>query len=446
MKKFLILLIPVFLSFVVFSCSSSDIELDEDVEVGAEIDGVDDEEEGEDLSIESEDGLASESDSEFSDSLTDTDESNESDIFSDEDESDNLSADTSEENSSEEASDSFESTPESTEEEAGDDGLASSGEEEEGTASADLDYEDSASEDDSKDYEAEKPVKKWVSVKKITNTPFVKAGVLVNAVYLARPGETVKSISEKIYGQDKSEELYSINTTLRRRGVKTGDKVYYNSPNRLTDESQLLTYYEDLGMAPQIYTANQGDNIRVVSANLLGDEQSWKEIWATNSDVESKGQLAEGVQLRYWPAEEVASVTVSEENSVSPPVEEGFNPDAEPDPSVPEEVAGTGEPAISPAKEKSVDLASPEPPASMGMGNLEPPPPPPSPSKLTGSKASIAGKTAMGGRNMSSKDPNQTMILGVGALFLLASVALFVVIRKKRRRQSLDFNTHTQIE
>ncbi|RME15822.1 MAG: LysM peptidoglycan-binding domain-containing protein, partial [Bdellovibrio sp.] len=145
----------------------------------------------------------------------------------------------------------------------------------------------------------EAPKRHWIPVKKIKTTPFKRAGVLVNTVYIARPGDTLASVSQKIYGADKTDELLKINPHLRR-GLKVGDKVYYNSPRRPTDDSRILTYYEDLGLQPEIYVSKAGDNIRTVAKELLGHKDSWKEIWATNLEVESKGVLPEGIQLKYW--------------------------------------------------------------------------------------------------------------------------------------------------
>ena len=152
---------------------------------------------------------------------------------------------------------------------------------------------------------ATEPTRSWVPVKKIADTPYEKNGVLVNAVYIVRPGDDLAAISQKIYGADRTQDLVAVNTWASNRAVKVGDKIYYNSPNRPQDSGQLLTYYEDLGLAPEIYISRPGDNIRKVSMNLLGHERSWMEIWATNPDVESKGEIVEGLQLRYWPGADV---------------------------------------------------------------------------------------------------------------------------------------------
>ena len=143
--------------------------------------------------------------------------------------------------------------------------------------------------------------KTWVPVKKIQTTSFRKGGVLANSVYLARPQDTLGSVAEKIYGESsKKKLLLTLNPHFQGKTLKVGDKVYYNSPMRPTDSSRVLTYYEELGLSPQSYISKSGDNIRVLSKEFLGDSGSWKEVWAYNLQIESKGELPAGSTLRYW--------------------------------------------------------------------------------------------------------------------------------------------------
>ena len=201
--------------------------------------------------------------------------------------------------------------------------------------------------------------RKLISVKKIKTSPYRRSGFLVNAVYLARPGDTIESISQKIYGQDRSGDLYSINPHFRSRPLKTGDKVYYPSPQRPDDSSQLLVYYEDIGLPASYHSLERGQNIRTAARNLLGSPDSWKEIWATNPEIQSKGAAEQTVQLKYWdgsgtppppqPPQEVAQMpeetlpeeppqqmpepeTVAAPIESPPPMEENFG-DPLPEPS-----------------------------------------------------------------------------------------------------------------
>ncbi len=139
-------------------------------------------------------------------------------------------------------------------------------------------------------------------LKKIALTaPYQGAGGWVNTVYVARPGEKLKDISQTIYGSDKSKELKKIseNSFLKYRGPKAGEKIYYVSPNRPDDSAKTLFYYEDMGMVPETYVAKNGDNLKKVSKEILGYDKAWVEMWTSNP-VESKGKLSEGDTLRYW--------------------------------------------------------------------------------------------------------------------------------------------------
>lgn len=152
--------------------------------------------------------------------------------------------------------------------------------------------------------EPEKP--SVIPLNKIIKTAYQKSDYLVNAVYIARENETLQSISQKIYNSDKTPELYVINPHLQSRTVKVGDKIYYNSPLRPNDNTRLLFYYEDVNAPSSLYMLSPGDNIRNVSSKLLGHPNSWKEIWATNPELESKGEISKSLNIVYWPKEAVA--------------------------------------------------------------------------------------------------------------------------------------------
>ncbi|MCB0356572.1 MAG: hypothetical protein KDD40_06170 [Bdellovibrionales bacterium] len=299
----------------------------------------------------------------------------------------------------------------------------------------------------------DEPVKSWVPVKKIANSPFMKSGVLVNAVYLARPGDTVESVSQKIYGNSsKAEELFTVNPTLRNRGVKTGDKIYYNSPQRPNDDSRMLVFYEDVGLQAETYVSQAGDNIRTVSKSILGDDNSWKEVWATNMDVESKSVLPEGTTLRYWAS---TSLPVANNNMATEPMDMAANdipPPPEPSNDIPppppmDDMNESDIPPPPPTDMAANDIPPPpSPPPGGTMGSIEPPPPPPPPPMP---KAQVKNAGAKKGGAFGS-DPDVTMALGAAAIVLLAAAALIIMIRKRKQRQALaDFantQTHTQIE
>jgi len=303
--------------------------------------------------------------------------------------------------------------------------------------------------------EAPKPA---MSLKKIASQPYKQGKTLVNAVYIVRDGDTAESISQKVFAsKDHVKELCKINAYNCQRGLKVGDKMYYNSPQRPNDDTVVKTFYEDAGVQPQIYSAKQGDNIRKVGKDLLGHDRSWMEIWATN-EVESKGDLDEGTQLKYWPSSEVAAPALAATDAApadagAPPAPTDAAPPMDQAANAPPPDAGQPMDAAPPAEDLAMN--NPPPAHDPAMGNpdqlppapdanaaasIEPPPPPPPPPP-----PSDSGQQA--GSDMAAADPNQqNFMLGVGAVLLLAAAALFISIRKKRARRQIDFNTTTQTQ
>ena len=304
----------------------------------------------------------------------------------------------------------------------------------------------------------------WVPVKKVVEVPFYKRGILINGVYLARPGDDLASISTKIYGtKDRSDELLKVNSTLVR-GLKTGDKVYYNSPQRPNDSNRLMLYYEDMNAVPQIYISKEGDNIRSISKSLLGDKGSWKEIWATNFHVDSKDQIPAGTELRYWLETDMTQVVSSDPVEMIP--EAQFEEEILPPP--PPVAANTlpPPPPFPEAGDVAESTSMPEEPAV--TESLNPPPipetskmqrqtanndtlvlPPPVPEAPSGFKkpspqasslATVPSKGEIASTTESSDD--KIVWIGGGALLLFGMILTFSIIRKRRAaNQNLDFNT-----
>ena len=143
---------------------------------------------------------------------------------------------------------------------------------------------------------------KNIPLNKIRSAPYKKAGYLVNAVYIARQGDSLETVSQKIYNsQEAVESLRQINSHIGSRALKVGDKIYYNSPLRPDDSAQLLFYWRDINAPGSVYALSPGDNIRTVASQLLGHPKSWKEIWATNPELESKAEVAKTLNIVYWP-------------------------------------------------------------------------------------------------------------------------------------------------
>lgn len=285
-------------------------------------------------------------------------------------------------------------------------------------------------------------------LKKIPTAAYQQGKTWVNAVYIARQNDDPKTISQKIYGsEDHVKQLCRVNSYNCSRPTKVGDKFYYNSPKRPDDHDTLKTFYEDAGVQSETYVAKDGDNIRKVGKQLLGSDRSWMELWATNQDVESKGALPAGTQLKYWPSTDVAApaqASATNEGSGGDDLA-GMNGDGvqAPPPQAPGQQAAMPPPPPPPPPgdqqqpdmngSAAANVAPPPPPA-------EPPPPPPPPPPPMENKHQAAPAA-----DSSMDDPNQTMALGVGAILLLAAVFLVISIRKKRKNK-IDYNTATQTQ
>lgn len=310
----------------------------------------------------------------------------------------------------------------------------------------------------------ETPKKTIAPLQKITAAPYMVDSKWVNAVYIARPGDSLKSISKKIYGEDRSKELKKINTAFKSRSVKPGDKVYYSSVLRPDDSSKISLYYEENGIPSQSYVAQKGDNIRKVSKKLLGYDNAWKEVWATNS-VESKWTMQEGEVLRYWPANDVVPVPslAQAEPAPAPIVPPAPQPDFSappppapdmamaPPPPPPDMGNSFPPPDMAPPPPPDMAMTPPPPPPDQmndpmaaGVMNELPPPPPdiaPEPVAAAPKKqgANIHEETEVS----EGMDVQSMGLLGAIGLFAIALVMIIVKRKRKQKEQeALMSETH----
>jgi hypothetical protein len=319
---------------------------------------------------------------------------------------------------------------------------------------------------------ASSPMKKISAV-----TPYqAKSGGWVNTVYIARPGEKLADISMKIFGADKTKDLKGIaeNSYLKSRSVKAGDKIYYVSPNRPDDSSRTILYYEDMGMIPETYVAKKGESLRKVSKQLLGYDNAWKEMWASNG-VESKTTLKDGETLRYWkPGAETMVATPP----MSPPVAGGAAVTTEPPvatattappattemppppPADTTAAAGTaGQPSLPPPPtdanatlppppaDAAAATAAPPPPPADETAGASVPPPPPAVEEAPPADAGDAGaaKVATGKKKLDQEAEaeegeglNSDTLMSMGALGVLLGLLAFVIIRKRKQKSQMN--------
>lgn len=305
------------------------------------------------------------------------------------------------------------------------------------------------------------------TLKKVAlTTPYQHGEGWVNTVYVARPGEKLKQISQTIYGSDRSKDLKAIaeNSYLKSRSVKAGDKIYYVSPNRKDDSTKMLVYYEDVGMVPETYVAKQGDRLKKVSKELLGYNNAWVEMWTSNS-VESKDRLSEGETLRYWksastinssvpttniaqnsqpaanfvdhtqmptpPAPDMNSQPMPDQqmaqNTMPPPPDmNSLPPPPPPDAPIPPDMNAAAGTMDSPPPPPPTDMAPPPPPAphDMAAGHDEG-------KKFNPGAGEEEAASLMGGLD-------QDTLMSLGALAVLVVALAFVLISRNKKKRAAE--------
>lgn len=259
--------------------------------------------------------------------------------------------------------------------------------------------------------DAPKPV---ASLKKVKDKPFKVGKTLANTVYIARDGDTWPSVSKKLDRPEK--ELKKISSIQRK--LKVGDKVYYNSAKRPDDAERMVTYYEDNGFPEQIYTAKQGEDLKQVAKNLLGNKDSWKELWVTNP-IESKGTLEDGTSLRYWPN------TTDVATQSPPPIQEPSTPDLPPPPDM---NGGTGMGSTKGTEPTAAEV--PPAPPSSPPAVVEPPP---------AAKPSLKSAKKNDGFVIPGMSQDETFI--AGGLVLAIVLAGSILVIKRNRSRGLSSNT-----
>jgi|GEM_PF-1360635 len=272
------------------------------------------EEDGEDLAVESEDDLfrdIEEGDGEEGGDSFQADATEGLEGVAEEDLADDSSFE--EPDYLSEASDNYDSSTELTPESTGDDGSSDLYAED---ISVDVDYSESTDDyaDGSNDYtlaaDLDGPVqekKTWIPVKKMKTVPYDRSGVLVNAIYFVRDGDTLSSIGDKIYGSGNAVDFTIVNPHLQPGNLRVAQKVYYNSPRRPQDRARLMTFYDDTRVPAMTYSAQSGENIREISEKLLGHPRSWIEVWAANLEIQSKWDLESPYQIKYWKGNNINS-------------------------------------------------------------------------------------------------------------------------------------------
>lgn len=308
-------------------------------------------------------------------------------------------------------------------------------------------------------------------LQKVKEAPFQGKTALMNAVYIARPGDTMKSISAMIFGSpDKVKELKAQNGVGNK--PRPGQKIYYNSPLRPEDSTKLLNFYEDTGVPAQTYVAKDGDKLKAVSKQLLGFPDAWKEVWETNS-VESKSKLAAGTEIRYWRGVDAAPGNLAN-NGADPAAMGSVNANTPPPnmpamntppPPPPPTMANNMPP---PPPPQNMQKNMPPPPPNMQANNAPPPPPepqaamppppppppaaemtpPPPPPPAPPKDVAAAPKKQPGKPTMAppddGMDQDTIMYMAAGGIVALGAAG-YLIMKRKKAQAAATTNFETQV-
>lgn len=294
-------------------------------------------------------------------------------------------------------------------------------------------------------------------LKKMETEAFTRAGTKLNRLYVARSGDSIKEVSQKIYGEDKSAKLLKWNPSLHR-SLKVGDKVYYASATN-PDDNKVMLYYEENGISPTFFNLKKGQSFRKVAKELLGHERSWMEIWATNPNIESKWEVTADEQIRYWPTGTTGSPIAKTEPKPEPPAPKQEEPQAQPQQPA-EEISEVSDPATEPMPADPGQTAGTEiadgtqieevdnnedfspPPAQANTG--APPPPPPAAGAPPPPPANALAGTDDGSVNGMGQDDTM-MQVAMGVLVILLGLILLIMVRRNRAKAKKVKLSQTQV-
>lgn len=284
--------------------------------------------------------------------------------------------------------------------------------------------------------------------KKIADiTPKAFENGYINTVYIVRPNETLEDISKAIYGSDKSDDLKRINSYYKSHKPVAGDKICYMSPNRPTDSSRTLSFYEDTGMAAMTYVSEKGEKLSTISKKLLGYSDAWKEVWATNP-VESKTKLAKGETFRYWKGVDQVPAVMANLDGQSKLIDSANQLPATPPPQqqvaqndMPQQQLPPPPPAPEPQMQQPPVEAAPAQPAA------ELPPPPPPPPQHVAEAAPVEPKAAapsMEEEGVEKGGLSSDLTMQLGAVAVLVALLGFVFIRRNKKKKESEYGSVEQ--
>jgi nucleoid-associated protein YgaU len=117
----------------------------------------------------------------------------------------------------------------------------------------------------------------------------------VRMAYLIQVGDTLASISQKIYGTSSSwRTIASENNLSNPNLIYVGDVIYYSL------SGTTRKFAESYETAPRkTVTVQAGDSLSIIAARVYGSEGAWRTLWKENPSVSNPDELKVGMVLSY---------------------------------------------------------------------------------------------------------------------------------------------------
>ncbi len=130
---------------------------------------------------------------------------------------------------------------------------------------------------------------------RIPDRAVTRKGKSLNRYYFLRQGDTSKSVSQLIYG----DESHAGDLKKWNKGRWTpGKVVYYASPTQ-PDDAQMVSLYDERSLQADQYTVGKGESMSGIAKKVLGNLSSWKELAVVNG-LSSPDTLRRGQTIKYY--------------------------------------------------------------------------------------------------------------------------------------------------
>jgi nucleoid-associated protein YgaU len=150
------------------------------------------------------------------------------------------------------------------------------------------------------------------------------------AYYVMR-GDTLGTISEKIYGSKKKwKSLQQMNGLADPNKIYPGDVIYFT----LDESSKAFAEKYELGTR-QSYTVAKNDTLSQLAQKFYGTQGAWRTLWKENPQIKNPDLIRVGMVLSFRSD---AKVALKEETSA----EEGVKAETVSAPNTDSETASTG--------------------------------------------------------------------------------------------------------